>query len=309
MHNTINSIHPSKLTDYSKWVTWNWSDSIDKNVPHPFSKIFTPYLQGMDAQSAMGLLHTLQAFSGNVGNTVKITTCPYCHTQLEAKQGDNRLEGDCQRNGIITAINLNRHVCTNCGWWYIEKSVTENNYISQNITYSTIFYEGIINRFSIEELNIPMETLRIHLNKHPENLHNLNPITFEKLVASIFSDFFYCHAKHVGRTGDGGIDVYAVISDKPCLVQVKRRRDPHKAEPVSTVRELMGTLACENEATGYVVTTAGDFSKQAKHTAANPNLRRYGIKLELVSKSELLEMLNISQDRITRVWEQIENNS
>lgn len=41
----------------------------------------------------------------------------------------------------------------------------------------------------------------------------------EELVGSVFSSFYNCEAKIVGKSSDGGVDVILVDSDHPTMVQ------------------------------------------------------------------------------------------
>ncbi|WP_150132346.1 restriction endonuclease [Prosthecochloris sp. GSB1] len=304
---TTNQHKSSKeLTDYSNWVTWHWSNSFDSSVPHSSNKKVIPQIEGLQDVFAKGLVYTWNAFSGDIEMPVRFRNCPYCRDYLDERPGAVKMEGDPQFDSRHISIVLNRYVCEGCGWWYVKKFVNDKDCVCQNYSYGTTFYEGIIRYFNVSDIDIPVETLRTHLSKYGDEVHHVNPILFEKLVASIIKDYFVCEVKHVGRSGDGGVDVYAVISDEPCLIQVKRRRDARKAESVSTVRALIGSLVCANSAKGYVITTANDFSKHAKYAANNPNLKRYGIELTLVTKQDLLNMLNVSRDQIVSVWERIE---
>ena len=293
----------TQITDYSEWIEWNWRDGIDKNVPLPFNKYNTPSISGIEEEKVLEISKTIGPFSRNLGGKVKLSECPYCSWPLGSIEGDVKLLGDSQRDGILTSIKADRIICGGCGWWFVQKSKTVDWIISQNIEYFETVYEGVLKRFDLDSIQLPLVTLKDHLEKSRDDIHLINPHVFERLVADVFRDFYDCEVKHVGGPNDGGVDVFAVIGDNPCLIQAKRRSSPNKKESVKTVRELIGTLIGIGVDNGFVVTTASDFSKASKELASNQNLVRHDININLVNKDDFFNMLNIAQTKVEKIWE------
>jgi len=64
------------------------------------------------------------------------------------------------------------------------------------------------------------------LVKKQSILYDVDPYKLEDIAQVVFSAYYNCEIKHVGKTGDGGKDLLIVQSDDPILVQVKRRENP-----------------------------------------------------------------------------------
>lgn len=89
----------------------------------------------------------------------------------------------------------------------------------------------------------------------------------EKLVQSVFSDFFDCEVTHVGRSGDGGIDLILVNSDSPVVVQVRRRKKLKITEGVRYIREFLGAALVNKNKNLIYVSTCSKFSDKAEEAA------------------------------------------
>jgi Restriction endonuclease len=109
----------------------------------------------------------------------------------------------------------------------------------------------------------------------------VHPKYLEKLVAKVFANSGqYAEVRHVGRPDDGGVDVVLVESNESTwLVQVKRRKHPNSVEPVSTVRNLLGTLILSGSDRGIVVSTADHFSFRAKESVGIASQCGYTVRL------------------------------
>lgn len=72
----------------------------------------------------------------------------------------------------------------------------------------------------------------------------------------VFSSFYECEGKHVGRSHDGGVDLIMINSDKPILILVKRRTNKNHTESVKSFKEFVGTLTHKMSSNGIYVSTA-----------------------------------------------------
>lgn len=118
-------------------------------------------------------------------------------------------------------------------------------------------------------------------------LCDLSPGRLEKLVADVFrANHEHGEVRHVGRPGDGGMDVLLIDDGaREWLIQVKRRASVMAVEGVETVRSLLGAMIVEGKPRGVVVTTADHFSHFA-HVAA---LRATAQSRGLITDVQLLD--------------------
>ncbi|MHC5703581.1 restriction endonuclease [Streptomyces tirandamycinicus] len=123
-----------------------------------------------------------------------------------------------------------------------------------------------------------------HGGDEEPDLHDMDPIAFENLVADLFRAMGM-QAVTTQRSNDGGVDVDALdpapIRGGKIVVQVKRYRG---TVPPTAVRDLYGTMQDAGANKGVLVTTSG--FGPGSHTFAN------GKPLELVSGSELVDLLH-----------------
>ncbi len=184
--------------------------------------------------------------------------------------------------------------CPSCGWWRATVRRTDHTH-SWGPTYQTeATYDSIIRHYALSDTSIPTDGLRAHLKKHAEDLCNISPHKFERIVQAVLSDYFSCEVKHLGGPNDKGIDLYAVIRDEPYMIQVKRRQSIDRAESVSTVREFIAATLLKGGRRGAIVTTAGRFSRQAQETAAQAALLAQEVELDLISFKDIYSILSIT---------------
>lgn len=226
-------------------------------------------------------------------------TCIYCNANLyKAKLGE-------KYKGFFTPIEkyLYLYYCINCGWWLIERLEEEIHFTGNHFIYNKI--EGVVKHYNIDSYEVPIIDLRNYLKKHPNDIALVNPYRFELLMQDCFKDYFgSCEVVHVGRSGDGGIDLKIIQNNKETfLVQVKRRLDITKNEGPLVVRELNGVLFRENIPKGIIVTTAKGFTRSAyKETnVKTPTKRKYVMKL--MAFDDVVSMLNLPKLDPYKPWE------
>ena len=175
-----------------------------------------------------------------------------------------------------------------CGWWSLSQL---RHYVERCYAYSVI-YAGCAKRFDLSLSTTPIEILRYELARTPRLVHGLHHSSFERLMEQCIRDKFPgSTVRHVGRTGDGGIDLYAVIDDEPCLIQVKRRIRPVRTEGPAVVRELKGVLVREGVWRGIVVTTANHFTASARAELANKLPLSKPLVIDLIDYHGVIELL------------------
>lgn len=119
--------------------------------------------------------------------------------------------------------------------------------------------------------------------RYPEELYNLNPRTFEKLVARILSDFGY-DIEITKATRDGGADIIAYIRTALASflvrIECKKYAAEHKVG-IDIVRSVIGVQELAGASKSIIVTTSY-FTKDAYETA-----RQIEHRLELKDYTDL----------------------
>lgn len=110
-----------------------------------------------------------------------------------------------------------------------------------------------------------------------EALKSIPPAAFEALVGALLERLGYEGAEVRGQSGDGGVDVYAVLrlhgmTSVPTIIQAKRwtKRNVDGGD----VRELRGALHVDEH--GVVITT-GSFTQDARTEADAPGKAPIGL--------------------------------
>jgi hypothetical protein len=173
--------------------------------------------------------------------------------------------------------------CAACGYWrsHIQDAVGVNETEVPHVK-----------RFNYESETPSLIRLSSEIKKDISKVSTMDPTRFEQYVGSVLADFFDSEVRHVGRTGDGGVDLIAVIGDEPLMVQVKRREDSDQSEGVEVVKLLFASTFARGAKNGMVVTSAKKFSRQAREWIESPKLKGAGFNLELVDLNSLMSMVD-----------------
>lgn len=194
--------------------------------------------------------------------------------------------------------------CDKCGWWegFIH-NIEEDDLMDEvnRYTEKTLIH-SIIRTFNVEDKNLPVQTLLNVLEEEKNVLYHIDPYKLEELAQYVFSSFYNCEVKHVGKTGDGGIDLLIIDSDDPILVQVKRRERSNRVELVSTVRDFLGAMFIENSQRGIILSTAKRFSKGSVDVQQNLLNEKRLDYFELVDFEGFCSMLNVIKKDDIKPW-------
>jgi len=108
------------------------------------------------------------------------------------------------------------------------------------------------------------ESLIQALKKQPENIYEVSPRQFEKLLAELLADLGF-EVEVTKATGDGGKDILAYLETEVgkmlCLVEAKKYR-PERKIGIEIVRTLYGTL-CDFQANSAMLVTTSSFTAGA----------------------------------------------
>ena len=215
--------------------------------------------------------------------------CPFCGTALKKVFLAFRsipMGGDLYERGVVLE-------CPNCNWWTYKYRFSEDADLIDEVNSICMDsrYYGITKSYNVADKMLPIEVLTDELKKKPEILYDINPYKLEELSQEILQGVYDCKVCHVGKTGDGGIDLIVLESDDPILVQVKRRENPNHVELVKGVREFVGTLFIENKRKGIYISTAKKFSKGSVEVAEKLIENRQLDYFELVDYDKLNSLI------------------
>jgi hypothetical protein len=235
---------------------------------------------------------TRDMFFGKYGLECKFCNSPL-YTPVRYRQVDETL---------FTEL-LTVHNCVRCGWWYAQSS--EEIYCGEEeFIGDALDLVGILRQYALNDLAIPINALRNELTKHTSILYQLNPTKLEELVGSVLKDFFYCNVSHVGRSGDGGVDLILLDGEEQILIQVKRRSDSRSKEGVRVVRELLGSLFFFGQRQGMIVTTAERFTSGAHKLVQDAQKRGLIGIFDLIDYPRFVDLLKLTSQNIIPPWEE-----
>lgn len=221
--------------------------------------------------------------------------CPFCGTPLENVFWGARSEprgGDLYESGKVFE-------CKNCRWWTYKLQVSEDTDLIDEVrSYHTDSrYYGIAKSYNITDKTLPLEVLSEELKKKPDILYDINPYKLEELSQEILKGVYDCKVNHVGKTGDGGVDLIVLESDEPIMVQVKRRKNPNHVELVKGIREFVGTLFIKDQRKGIYISTAKRYSKASKEVAEELIKNRKLDYFELIDYDKLYSLIGNIEEK------------
>jgi len=224
---------------------------------------------------------TNQLMSGDqarsIESRIKTTSCPICKTSLRIEEQDP----DAPRDATLTRTFY--HLCDSCGFWRFELQDRAH------LPYYTI---PNVKRFDYEAAVPSMSYLSKEIHRNRERLYGMNPTGFEVFVGSVLSDFLDCEVHHIGRSGDDGVDLIALVGDSPLMIQVKRRESPSATEGIDVVKLLFASAFVQGSSNGMVVTSAKRFTRPARIWSESRKLTDSGFHLDLVDMNSLMSMVD-----------------
>lgn len=227
--------------------------------------------------------------------------CPFCGKEIPQVYDNTRHD----TIGVELWAFYSVWECDSCGWWeYLYEFSEEEDYAGSRIStknWDTLRH-GIIKKFDISDKEIPINTLMNELLKKQDILYNIDPYKLEDIAQIVFSAYYDCEVKHVGKTGDGGKDLIIVQSDDPILVQVKRRANPEHIELVKGIREFVGTMYIEGANKGVYLSTAKEFSKGCIETVDKVVNNRKFDSFNLVNFERFCNMLGVVKKDSFKPW-------
>lgn len=214
--------------------------------------------------------------------------CPYCKSNILLADKQYCFNDSNDPNDLYAQLTLWH--CPDCSFWKLFKFTW--NYDSHVSSIYHQLYSSKLKEFNDSLPEFFKEEISIHLKRNPQLWNTFNHSKFEKYVAELFkANFDYSEVLHVGGPNDLGIDLFYINSkEEEWLVQVKRRENSRKSEPVSTVIHLLGSLTIKNKKRGIIVSTADRYTSNAIKLVKSMKQKDYLI--ELIDLGILKRMIN-----------------
>lgn len=214
--------------------------------------------------------------ASSIASRIATPICPACGSSLRKE------EQAPDANPDWTGTREFYDLCDSCGFWRFE--VRDNLYMP----YYTLPH---VKRFDYETTTPSLAYLSSEIYRNRDKIYAMDPTKFEIFVGSVLSDFLNCEVHHVGRTGDDGIDLIALVGDSPQMIQVKRRGNASATEGIDVVKLLFASAFVQNANRGMIVTSAKRFTRAAKIWSESPRIVDSGFKLELVDMNNLMSIV------------------
>ena len=226
------------------------------------------------------------------GDLLILRECPFCSTPLLTAKS------------IKTSDEIFREVdqlsylwsCPNCAYWHwYNRDAIDFYSDTYELVEESLYSTACISKMRSFEAVLPggcEKELAIAFRRDSRLWHTIDPYKFESFIGALFkANFAQCEVMHVGRSGDGGVDLIFIDSDQnQWLIQVKRRESPNSSEGVSTIRNLLGALFLRDSLQGIVVSTADHFTFRAYQAVTQA--KRLGRTVRLIDRGRLSRMLN-----------------
>jgi restriction system protein len=189
--------------------------------------------------------------------------------------------------------------CESCGWWSASKTFVD--FESDYPQAFTKIFHSVIKNYSIADKNPLILNVHRELKKDPSKIASMNKTAFEKYMAEVLENHFSCQVKHVGKSDDGGVDLWILENEEKTLVQVKNR-ELHKTEGVGTVRSLLGSMLDMDIYRGMIISTAKTFTEPSKKMV-NRNLAKGSVeRLDIKNCNDIFEMIGAINGKDEKLW-------
>lgn len=193
--------------------------------------------------------------------------------------------------------------CELCGWWeYLFYSYMEGEQSWGMKDWELSINSATLKKFDIGSNSIPIDTLQKYIQNNNDEIFQIHHKKMEELVGSVFKNHYNCDVHHVGKSSDGGRDLILIESDKPTIVQIKRRTTKDKTESVKEIRDLLGATLLSDSRNSIFVTTANHFSKQAIEAADTAVTKKIVDSFQLYDFDKFMNVLNLQKMNDTKIW-------
>ena len=259
------------------------------------------YSTYFERQGHRGIVNYKQADS-NIDLFAYESHCPFCkEVQLETVYRKSKCD---YPEWLFGSFNEFETVlqCPQCGWWEY-KYHNQSDAIIDGIAASDIkIITAELRKYDETRDDIPIGILRQYIDENPDRIYSIHDKGMERLVQSVFSDFYNCDVELVGKSHDGGKDLIMLDNGSETFIQVKRRMSSKKVESVIAIRELIGAAVLGGVNSCIFVSTADHFSTEAKKAAKCATTKCNFDKFELIDGNRFLNMLHLVRKECPELW-------
>ncbi len=195
--------------------------------------------------------------------------------------------------------------CPICGWWeHIYRNSSDA--ILDGIRLSEIkIHTSVLRKYEVSSSDIGVDVLSEYIKQNPDKIYKIHHKKMEELTQAILKEHYSCEVELVGKSHDGGKDLILINNDQPTIIQVKRRTRADKVEPVTTIRELLGTTILSEAKSCMFVTTADHYSSMAIKEAKKAVEIKAVEKFELIDYKRFIDMLNLNKVTDKEPWKRL----
>lgn len=260
------------------------------------------YSQYINREGHRGLMNNIYRYQNDDMYGTPLGVCPFCNKQqailihnVDIIDRPMWLDGTFRETEMIWK-------CPNCGWWEYHYQ-NQSDAMNEGLRFSEIkIRTAVLRKYELGDKHIPIHILNDYIQKNPEKIYGIHHGKMEELTQSVFREHYNCEVELVGKSHDGGKDLILVNSDDPIIVQVKRRTQPDKVEPVSTIRELLGATQLAEARSCIFVSTADHFSGPAVAAAEKALQLKLVDRYDLIDYHSFIDMLNLQQNKDISPW-------
>ncbi|HEX7278105.1 MAG TPA: restriction endonuclease [Solirubrobacterales bacterium] len=224
--------------------------------------------------------------------------CIYCSTPLvRGETADLRLV---ERDFVW---QYQTKECPFCGWWCVTYKLEQRLFAWDEEDYFHAY--AVMRRFDPLALDTPLSLARDFLSRNPHKLARFDPFRFESLMADCLRDYFGDgEIRKIGGRNDRGIDIKVIFAGgQTLLVQVKRHSDFLRREGVDVVRALHGVMLREGVPRGMVISTAHDYTQEARAEVEQTSQNLQGYSMDLLAYDDVVSLLGEPSQPRRSPWE------
>jgi len=226
--------------------------------------------------------------------------CPFCQNDTNEVHNKSHRDfpqwlsgGYFYRDEIVS-------FCSQCGWWRIKTYKETTGQIEGT---SSEIKNAVLRKYDLSDNGIPILCLQNYLKNKFNDVIHIHDKQMERLVQSVFSEHYACNVEHVGKSHDGGIDLILIKSDKPIVIQVKRRKKMSHVEGVSGIREFLGATLLKGSKNCIYVSTCRNFSESSQIAAQKAVEVGLVESYELYDFSRFSDVLKLTKKSNQEPWE------
>lgn len=225
-------------------------------------------------------------FEERIDKAIRSQSCPNCEAPVKVVLSATYTMG----TGFLCDAVV--YECSCCGWWF--KFTDNHEFSGVDRYYEAASLTTILTEAPEDLSRVPFGELISDLNRRKSLIRRITtPASLETLLRDVMRGVYDCEVRHVGRSGDGGIDLLLLETDQAVAVQVKHRSNPDRVESLDIVRSFLGAMIVRGYRKGMFISLANRFPPGAKPEAELGREKGVIESMEFVDCGGIVEMLGI----------------